>query len=819
MTRLAVCLPRQADSLEPDARHEYTMLSSTFTGTFNVQLRPLTAPFVASAHYCAGDRQRSSWVAKKARCALLGLKFGNMVEAGLAVTVQAQGRQLIEQEKRIKQLERLLEELAGKKVSSTLEAEVLTGEPNDATIVPVVSSTSKGNNNNRGRNTIMAMADSATYEFAASMWDAALLLFFQHSNPLDKLILLIGCLTNLTLQLFMLLTMYLDMLENPYTDKKVQEMIAWRVSDGHHTDRFDAISGASLASKLCSKNLWSYEQEEYDKIFDYLYKPMPGVILSSLAIVMWVLTIMVEYRRCIEQALAVAHLPSLSVNDEFVQTDEEGSMRLKGIRPVSRTLALVFLSLPRLVVLGWLAIIGCIYLAQTVNLQDIVLNAVALAFVMDVDELVADVLLTERLRSLLPKIEPLSCGKSFKTNIPVKDLVRYFITAGLITLAIVQWLVPFNSTITAAGIALCGGYQDFSFSGGAPNNVAVVIEPTSWGGDPWYDSCGSTVEDWYLQKYYGARFNSSVHGGTSQNSSYYTTLKKKHVLNFAWASMANGNYDVCSEGQVLSPQNEDGARTCITAPTALTRNLPKEVKAGSTVSVANCPRFSATVGCNYSEVELPATCIWTWAAHQCDDLPPGKVYSDACSPSTDFTKSCDTWEYVFNLAHPEYNCRARNYCTTNNLNCLALTADLEVRVSQIEKFQLPGVQSKLEESIKNALSWAWQMPVTSLELTSEAPDPAESGEGLAWIALVSKNMPHLVKPSFDFETRAGLAWEIDMHLDALTSVTIDGKPFQVTELLVKNRVWQSTADLITTTTPNLPTAQPPGSSTNPPSPR
>ena len=31
----------------------------------------------------------------------------------------------------------------------------------------------------------------------------------------------------------------------------------------------------------------------------------------------------------------------------------------------------------------------------------------------------------------------------------------------------------------------------------------------------------------------------------------------------------------------------------------------------------------------------------------------------------------------------------------------------------------------------------------NLRLTSEAPDPAESGEGLAWIALVSKNMPHL----------------------------------------------------------------------------
>ncbi|CAJ1460369.1 unnamed protein product [Effrenium voratum] len=41
-------------------------------------------------------------------------------------------------------------------------------------------------------------------------------------------------------------------------------------------------------------------------------------------------------------------------------------------------------------------VVGCIYLAETVSLADIVLNAVALNFVLDVDELVAKVLLTEK---------------------------------------------------------------------------------------------------------------------------------------------------------------------------------------------------------------------------------------------------------------------------------------------------------------------------------------------------------------------------------------------------------------------------------------
>ena len=107
---------------------------------------------------------------------------------------------------------------------------------------------------------------------------------------------------------------------------------------------------------------------------------------------------------------------------------------------VKRILALVLLSLPRLGVTVCLGLIGCQYLAQTANLADIVLNAVALAFVMDVDELVADVLLTERLRCILPKIKPLSCGvrKRGYRCCPYKDMVRYAITAGQV---LQEWVV------------------------------------------------------------------------------------------------------------------------------------------------------------------------------------------------------------------------------------------------------------------------------------------------------------------------------------------------------------------------------------------
>ena len=348
------------------------------------------------------------------------------MESSLAATVEAQGKQLLEQQQRIRELEKRLDSLAGKVVA-------VEGDDNNCNegAAPVqvggvhVSEVPKENNE---------FNSAALYEFDQSMWDAALLLFFRKgSNWVEKLILVIGCGINYFLQLSLLLTISVNMLDTPYSPATIQEMLAWRVEQAQANSQFDNVRGKSLATRLCNQELWTYEQEEYKLMYAYLYKDIPGSLLSTLGIIMWVLTIMREYRRSMEQALAVIHLPALEEGkkSEFEWDREAEEWTVVGMNRVKRILALVLLSLPRLGVTVCLGLIGCQYLAQTANLADIVLNAVALAFVMDVDELVADVLLTERLRSILPKIKPLSCGVRKRGRCcPFKDIVRYALTTG-----------------------------------------------------------------------------------------------------------------------------------------------------------------------------------------------------------------------------------------------------------------------------------------------------------------------------------------------------------------------------------------------------
>lgn len=122
----------------------------------------------------------------------------------VAAKVESQARQLAEQERRLQDLERRLSGMA------------MGGGAKEAQIVAVEDvSPTDGNNTNRasmGRTPV----DTATYEFEHSMWDAALLVFVSRSNFADMVILLTGCTLNFGLQIALLLTIFMDMIENKY---------------------------------------------------------------------------------------------------------------------------------------------------------------------------------------------------------------------------------------------------------------------------------------------------------------------------------------------------------------------------------------------------------------------------------------------------------------------------------------------------------------------------------------------------------------------------------------------------------------------------
>lgn len=637
------------------------------------------------------------------------------MDVDLASKVEAQARQLSEQEKRIQDLERCLLFMGDSPPKEAEKGEVVLVEENPG------SPESPDTNNRKTRIPV----DSATYEFDHSMWDAALLVFVNYSNFADMIILLSGCLLNFGLQIALLLTIAFDMLENKYTDDKVGEMLQWRVEKGHVASNFDAGQGHTLLSKLCSRNEWTFEQDEYDLMYDYLYKPIPGFVLSILAIIIWVLTIMREYRRCIEQALAVIHLPAARRGKELEENAEDDTMVIVGLHPAKKAIVLICLSLFRLGVMFVLGVIGCAFLAQTDGLNDLILNAVALAFVMDVDELVADVLLTERLRSTLGKLEPLSCGKILKREvkcIPFKDFVRYAITAGLITFSIVYWLHPFYWSINSAALALCGGYQDFTYSGGQSSSASTIIfSPTSFEGDSYVTSCEMETDEAYKKKYYSAKLGNQNQTTASKD---YNVYRRKEVLDFAFSQQMTN----CGPGKILQVGTENApARTCIDIPDILKRQL-KDATAGSQKTTPNCTRFSPSMGCDAAAISLgeittnEQSCVWSWLSRACDGEPDSSyIYQGACATAGadfDLFHVCDTWEVVFNTPNTDYNCRAIQYCNSP-WTCLSMKVKVTIDMNNTDAWAnfYVGSENTLDAVVENSFIEMFNAKITETDET------------------------------------------------------------------------------------------------------
>lgn len=693
-------------------------------------------------------------------------KARSETDGGLASAVQAQAKQLAaqaeqlgaqsqqlstqaellsRQDLRIQQLEQRLERLL-EQGARTVVAEVVEDvQANDVVEVKLVAAPQADEEDE--------IHDGvALYEFDQSIWDAALLLFFNNATtPVDRVVLILGFLLNLALQIALLLTVTFILLENPYTHQTVKEMLTWRVG-AHTSANFDDTAGQSLLRRLCNQELWSYEQAEFKLMYDYLYQVVPGYILSSLAIIMWILTVMVEFRRCTEQALAVIHLPAISPRESGAVHHRDGRIAIKGIQPTKRCLALVTLSLPRIAVMLWMALFGCQYLAQTVSLENIVLNAVGLAFIMDVDELIAHVLLTEQLRSMLPRIEPMRCGESSGKPVsicpPVKDLTRYVVTTGLIILAFNLWLVPFDANVRGAAMALCGGFQDFSFEGGVAENAPIILQPASFGQDAWVTDCGGTttngtIQDDYLQRYYGVRYNASVKNRIkSATGDDYHKLRMKNVLQFAYANSPDfGASHNCGSDSVLGPQDKDSkARECVKLPPSLSTALQAENVTHKSVP-ENCPRFNATDGC--VSLTNPEACLWTWLAKKCDGSPSGEIQWQACDSQSDVNTKCDTWEYVFKKAHPEINCIARYHCTSPNFNCLALRAQYLVKPSSWNTFSADN--SAFVNAFRYVLvDWSGIDQSHVTVHMSEAGSSHPSRTALATLCL--RNMPLEYKP-------------------------------------------------------------------------
>ena len=128
-----------------------------------------------------------------------------------------------------------------------------------------------------------------------------------------------------------------------------------------------------------------------------------------------------------------------------------------------------------------LVIVGTTFLVYTVNVTELILNAVALGIILDIDDLLFDALATTPGRHLVHQLDPLFMpGMPRIRGADAKSVFMSIFIPALTLFVYYSMLDPFVTTLTGVKTAMCGGNQNFVWS--MDKRRITHLAPTFGGG-------------------------------------------------------------------------------------------------------------------------------------------------------------------------------------------------------------------------------------------------------------------------------------------------------------------------------------------------
>ena len=149
----------------------------------------------------------------------------------------------------------------------------------------------------------------------------------------------------------------------------------WRTREGHLIKNVDPISGVPLAVRVCMDHgglAYNSQADDFSSIQQYRTW---GPILAALCSFMWLVKVINEIGSSLRVTIAIARLRGAKT--KIVQ----GKL---GSVSTPRIVWFTFVQMTRLTVAVILAVYGTIFLTHTIELSEVILNCVALTFVMEV---------------------------------------------------------------------------------------------------------------------------------------------------------------------------------------------------------------------------------------------------------------------------------------------------------------------------------------------------------------------------------------------------------------------------------------------------
>lgn len=306
-----------------------------------------------------------------------------------------------------------------------------------------------------------------SWNFKMSCWDAAA--FVGDTNLLlcgEALANLFLLLLNIGIQACFVIIVFLSLTSSSVDESARWGYHMWRTNTGHTVQFMDKNTEESLVSRVCRDDRSLYlsdtQTQQVAAINAYLYdsEPFNGPMMALLAIYVWTLTCSKEFHVLKDMCMALWRVPG----GETLIIKAGIRLKLTNMSNIRFTWIMT-LAVLRFAVAFTIMYAGVMFLAVTISLEDILLNAIALEFILNVDELLYNAMAPMKTRRLLLLLRPLALkkGRAF-SGVDSNLYVWFTLSGGFTAFVLFYYLLPEMDNMKDAKHELCGGYLDFSYS-------------------------------------------------------------------------------------------------------------------------------------------------------------------------------------------------------------------------------------------------------------------------------------------------------------------------------------------------------------------
>lgn len=290
-----------------------------------------------------------------------------------------------------------------------VEGEHLAGD-----MLPFHAGSAQGEDGQTMQGCATPESDLLEYQLKESMWDVALLIGTDSAGPSHSASLVAAALCNVAVQVLFCLVIFANLGTPDWTEERVQQLRSWRATYGHDIRYADHDAKVPLVAMVCAHSASGVHagfQLGLASALESFLGPgqelgtwgpahfLHGRLLVNLALMIFLATLAMDVQVSLELAAAVLARRRCA--------DPEGPPEF---RVVSRAQLVVFLALsalPRFFVQVVLCYSGSLFLAYTHDMTELILNAVALAFLLDVDELLFAFSTPRTIQMVLRGLRPL----------------------------------------------------------------------------------------------------------------------------------------------------------------------------------------------------------------------------------------------------------------------------------------------------------------------------------------------------------------------------------------------------------------------------